>query len=375
MYICSGNIYTAIHMGSSKGCVVLVTGGSGFLGQHVVGLLQERAEHVTEIRVLDVIPYQNNLDHVERIPVQQYVGSVTDSGLVHRACVGVTCVMHLASIVDMSLLPKVHLSRQINVEGTKNVIVACRKNGVKRLLYCSTVEVVTGANNIYDGTEDNTEYVTNHLFKAYGPTKLEAERLVLEANCHTLQTLALRPAMMYGELEWRSTGYLVTGFLAQKMRSYVRIDCQNGIAEHVYVGNVAWGFVCAETKLHEGKVEHDITGNSYFIVDDSPKSSVFAFLGEIMTEIGLKPFGPPIPVWCLVFPLYILYFLLSVISIVYKVNFFVGIAEFLSLTRIYLFRYEKATKKLGYKPLYSFDESKSRTAKYYKSYLPPRCKD
>ena len=40
---------------------VLVTGGSGFLGQHVVGLLQTRAPHVTEIRVIDVVPYENKL--------------------------------------------------------------------------------------------------------------------------------------------------------------------------------------------------------------------------------------------------------------------------------------------------------------------------
>jgi len=42
-------------------CVVVVTGGAGFLGQHIVGLLQEHASHVTEIRVLDVIPYTNKL--------------------------------------------------------------------------------------------------------------------------------------------------------------------------------------------------------------------------------------------------------------------------------------------------------------------------
>ena len=46
-------------------CAVLVTGGSGFLGQHVVGLLQTRAPHITEIRVIDVVAYENKLgnDH------------------------------------------------------------------------------------------------------------------------------------------------------------------------------------------------------------------------------------------------------------------------------------------------------------------------
>jgi nucleoside-diphosphate-sugar epimerase len=53
---------------------------------------------------------------------------------------------------------------------------------VKRLIYCSSAEVAAGSRNIYDGTEENTEIETDQLFKPYGPTKTEAERLVLEAN-------------------------------------------------------------------------------------------------------------------------------------------------------------------------------------------------
>ena len=46
------------------GCTVLVTGGAGFLGQHVVGLLQEHTQHITEIRVLDMVPYENKLGNI-----------------------------------------------------------------------------------------------------------------------------------------------------------------------------------------------------------------------------------------------------------------------------------------------------------------------
>jgi nucleoside-diphosphate-sugar epimerase len=60
------------------------------------------------------------LDYVERKPVKQYVGSVTDKDLVMRACKGVDCVMHVASIVDTSLIPDEEKSYRINVKGKIN---------------------------------------------------------------------------------------------------------------------------------------------------------------------------------------------------------------------------------------------------------------
>ena len=47
--------------GDKAGDVVLVTGGAGFLGQHIVSQLQTRAHHVREIRILDLKPYKNKL--------------------------------------------------------------------------------------------------------------------------------------------------------------------------------------------------------------------------------------------------------------------------------------------------------------------------
>lgn len=68
--------------------------------------------------------------------------------------------------------------------GTENVISACRKYGVGRLIYCSSIEVVQGKENIYGGNEDNTQPREHgHMFEIYGHTKMKAEHLVLQANC------------------------------------------------------------------------------------------------------------------------------------------------------------------------------------------------
>lgn len=185
----------------------------------------------------------------------------------------------------------------------------------------------------------------------------------------SLTTLALRPAVMYGELEWRSMGYSATGFLAKKMGSFVHIDCERGLAEHTYVGNVAWCFVCTETNLFHGKIEKKSTGSSYFIGDETPKKSVFGHMDAILTEVGLKRLSISLPLWLVVYIMYILYFLMSIVSKVYKVNLPVGISPFLSLRRVYLFKYDKAKEILGYQPLYSYEEAKLRTVNFLKSAL------
>ena len=63
------------------------------------------------------------------------------------------------------------------------MISACEKQGVERLIYCSSIEVVQGKENIYRGTEDNTTpREKGHLFGVYGATKMRAEQTVLQAN-------------------------------------------------------------------------------------------------------------------------------------------------------------------------------------------------
>ncbi|KAL4224129.1 hypothetical protein ACF0H5_017582 [Mactra antiquata] len=301
-------------METKERCVVLVTGGAGFLGQHIVGLLQERADHVTQIRVLDVTPYKNKL-------------------------------------------------------GTKNVIEACSLNGVRRLIYCSSIEVVVGKHNVYYGTEDNTNITRDQHFDVYGSSKVEAEKLVLEANCDKLQTVSLRPSVLYGEGEFRSLGRITNTYLARKLGAYVRFDCQNGMADHVYVGNVAWGFICAEKTLLEKKYGPGVCGSSYFIVDDSPVKSVTDFMDLMLLDIGLKPIRPVLPIWLAVIPLYIMYIILLIVSYVYKANITVGIDSFTSIKRVYIFKYEKAKQCLGYQPIYCYDEAKERTVKFLSSIL------
>src|SRR5688572_29782834 len=112
---------------------VLVTGGSGFIGKHLVAALIARGR---QVRVLDLQPPPGTLPQV------QYVsGSVLDRDLVGRAMDGVDEVYHLAGFPGM-WLPRKADFHTINCGGTEIVIETARKHGIKRFLHCSTESIL-----------------------------------------------------------------------------------------------------------------------------------------------------------------------------------------------------------------------------------------
>ena len=80
--------------------IVLVTGSSGFLGQHVVKLLQEKDDNVDEIRCFDLIRYQNNLGHSEDKPMKVIVGDIRNEDQVMDAMKDVKWIINCAAITD-----------------------------------------------------------------------------------------------------------------------------------------------------------------------------------------------------------------------------------------------------------------------------------
>ena len=112
---------------------VLVTGGNGFIGQHLVSALVARNR---QVRVLDLLAPAHTLPDV------QYVeGSVLDSDLVDEALRDVGEVYHLAALPGMWLPNKTDF-QAVNYHGTEIVITAARKSGVSRFLHCSTESIL-----------------------------------------------------------------------------------------------------------------------------------------------------------------------------------------------------------------------------------------
>ena len=112
---------------------VLVTGGSGFIGQHLVSLLAARGETV---RVLDIRSPSELVRDVDYV-----MGSVLDRTAVDKAMTGIEQVYHLAGLPGMWMPDKQDFYR-VNCLGTEAVLAAARKRGISRFLHCSTESIL-----------------------------------------------------------------------------------------------------------------------------------------------------------------------------------------------------------------------------------------
>ncbi|XP_044515562.1 3 beta-hydroxysteroid dehydrogenase type 7 isoform X2 [Gracilinanus agilis] len=351
----------------------LVTGGCGFLGEHVVRLLLERESRLRELRVFDLHlgPWLEALNSgpVQVIPIQ---GDVTRSEDVVAAVAGAHIVIHIAGLVDVWGLVDPEVIYRVNVQGTQNVIEACVQTGTRFLVYTSSMEAL-GPNSkghpFYRGNED-THYEVIHK-EPYPRSKAQAERLIIEANGRKVRgglplvTCSLRPTGIYGEghqlmLDFYHQARRTGGWLFRAIPPSV---------EHgrVYVGNVAWMHVLAARELASRATT--MGGQVYFCYDNSPYKSYEDFNMEILGRCGIRILGtrPLLP--------YFVLFLLATLNaflqwllrpfLVYAPLFNPYTLALSNTT--FTVQTDKAQKHFGYQPLYDWEDSRDRTVSWVKT--------
>jgi UDP-glucose 4-epimerase len=166
--------------------VIVVTGGSGFIGTHVCTLLLEKGYRV---RIIDIAPPQFG------ISAEFVRASVLDSIRLQRMFLGAEAVIHLAALVDVQASIKDPFADfQVNVEGTVNVLEAARRAAVKKVIYASSAAVYGNPVQIPINEQHPASPVS-----PYGLSKLSAERYVLLYNLlYGMQNVALRLFNVYG---------------------------------------------------------------------------------------------------------------------------------------------------------------------------------
>lgn len=218
---------------------VLVVGGGGFIGGHVVSALRRAGANV---RVLDFVPAPSNLDGVDWI-----AGSISDGTLVASSAIGCDAVIFLANAsLPGSSQGDFEREASGHVGTTLRVAEICRDLGVKMFVFASSGGTVYGYNSPPDGIGEEGQ---TQPLNGYGVSKLSIEHyLRLMSGQGPMRALSLRLSNPYGE---RQTAHRAQGVVAAAMQHAMAGTTMtiwgDGSVERdfIHVEDVALAFVAA----------------------------------------------------------------------------------------------------------------------------------
>ena len=222
---------------------VLVTGPDGLLGSNLIRELLNRGYSVTAMMEND----KKSLT-IENLPIQRIVANLLNTQDIINATVGVDIVIHCAA--STSMFPaRSEIINKVNIGGTQNIVDACKKNKVKRLIYVGTANSFGSGNLDNLGTEKNL-YSSEHYGLDYMDSKYKAQLIVLEnAKNGSLNAIVVNPTFMIGPFDSRpSSGEMLLSVYKRKIPGYT-LGGKNFIA----VKDVAVAITNAITNARNGE--------------------------------------------------------------------------------------------------------------------------
>lgn len=268
---------------------ILVTGGAGFVGSNLVGALLERGD---EVRVLDNFSTGNraNLVHAAG-EVEVVEGDLRSYERVHTAVRGVELVYHQGALGSVPRSVQDPLTTTaVNVEGTLNVLLAARDEGVRRVVFASSSSVYgNGAGR------PRSEDEAPDPISPYGVAKLAAERFCVSFHrVYGLETVALRYFNVFGPRQDPSSQYaaVVPRFIraiAEGREITIHGDGEQS-KDFTYVANVIdANLLAGDAPAAAGRVLNVAMGGSESV------NAVAAAIGRLLDKEVLSVHGPDRP--------------------------------------------------------------------------------
>src|ERR1035441_6980066 len=244
--------------------LAFVTGATGFVGSHVARVL---AEQGSDLRLL--VRSSSDTRNIEGLKADRATGDLRDPASLEKAMAGCDVVFHVAADYRLWVQDPEQMYRS-NVEGTRAILDASRRNGVKRVVYTSSVATMGFTSNGHPADEDSPGALAD-MIGHYKRSKFMAEQLALEAGRSGMHVVTVNPTTPVGEQDVKPTptGRIVLDFLKRKFPAYV----ETGL-NLVDVRECALGHVAA---LEKGK-----TGERYILGgEDLTLKQILDTLGQI----------------------------------------------------------------------------------------------
>jgi dihydroflavonol-4-reductase len=245
----------------------LVTGATGHVGNVLVRKLLERGVNVRAL----ILPGES-CESISGLSVDAVEGDVLDLDSLFKSMRGIKGVFHLAGVISIMPGPN-PMVRNVNVEGTKNVIRAAMERGSK-MIYTSSIHAIQ---RVEDGViDENIPYDMNNPYGAYDCSKAEATLDVLNAARSGLEAVVTCPTGVIGPFDFRGSmmGAVIHDAATAKPSLYV-----DGAYDFVDVRDVADGLISA--------AENGKRGESYIL---SGQRISVRYMLETVREITGKSF-------------------------------------------------------------------------------------
>lgn len=232
--------------------MVLVTGGTGFLGSYIIKQLVEKGYTVRAIRRNNKLPFWISKEIADK--VEWVEGDVLDVVSLEDALEGIDSVIHSAAVVSFVKKDRKNMY-QVNVEGTANVVNMMLEKKVRRLIYISSVAAL--GRNISGGhVNEEKKWEENKVNTHYAKSKYKAELQVWRGISEGMEAVILNPSTILGYGDWNTSSCSLFKNIAKELKWY-----SSGINGFVDVEDVARAAILF--------LENDITEHRYIVNGDN----------------------------------------------------------------------------------------------------------
>jgi len=196
--------------------LAFVTGATGFLGSHVARVLSQQG---ADLRLL--VRPTSNLKNLTGLKAETATGDLRDPASLEKAMAGCDTVFHVAADYRLWVRDPNEMYRS-NVEGTRALLEAARRNGVQRVVYTSSVATIGFRSDGTPADEDSPVSLAD-MIGHYKRSKFMAEQVALEAGRSGMHVVTVNPTTPIGEQDVKPTptGRIVVDFLKRKFPAYV----------------------------------------------------------------------------------------------------------------------------------------------------------
>jgi len=251
---------------------LFVTGGGGFLGYAIVCQLNAIGHEIATYS-------RQSYTALKQLGVSQNLGDLSDFNALKHAMDGCEAVFHVAA--KTGTWGKYKDFYTTNVQGTKNVILACRELEIRNLIFTSSASVVFHGKNS-EGHNESLPYPKK--YNAFYPkTKAVAEQLVITANDDHLKTVCIRPHLIWGP----GDPYFLPRLAERSKKGKLRLlGHPTNLVDCTYIDNAASAHILALKQLLHNPIQ--VEGKTYFISQDDP-IPIAEFINKMLASADLPP--------------------------------------------------------------------------------------